>query len=190
MGAPAIQKPAIQKMDIDEFLAWADRQEPDTRYELVGGQPRAMNACSQAHSQIAANVVYEVRRRLRPPCRVLSEAAIERDDRADRFYEADIAVTCSPHQPGQRSTPNPVLVVEILSDSTASHDRGTKVPDYMQIPSVQEVLLVDSRAVRAQLWRRDGRRWIVEDFTDDATLPLASIGAELPLAALYDGIAL
>lgn len=190
MGAPAIQKPAIQKMDIDEFLAWADRQEPDTRYELVGGQPRAMSPCSQAHSRLTAAIIIAIGMRLRPPCRVLTETAIERGDRADRFYEADIAVTCSPHQPGQRSTPNPVLVVEILSESTASHDRGTKVPDYMQIPSVQEVLLVDSRAVRAQLWRRDGRRWIVEDFTDDATLPLASIGAELPLAALYDGIAL
>lgn len=185
MGAPA-----IQRMDIDEFLAWADRQEPDTRYELVGGQPRAMSPCSQAHSRLTAAIIIAIGMRLRPPCRVLTETAIERDDRADRFYEADIAVTCSPHQPGQRSTPNPVLVVEILSDSTASHDRGTKVPDYMQIPSVQEVLLVDSRAVRAQLWRRDGRRWIVEDFTEDATLPLASIGAELPLTALYDGIAL
>ncbi|MGY0791612.1 Uma2 family endonuclease [Azospirillum argentinense] len=148
MGAPAIQKPAIQKMDIDEFLAWADRQEPDTRYELVGGQPRAMSPCSQAHSRLSGNIAFEIRRRLRPPCFVLTETAIERDD------------------------------------------RGAKVPDSMQIPSVQEVLLVDSRAVRAQLWRRDGRRWIVEDFTEDATLPLASIGAELPLAALYDGIAL
>lgn len=185
MGAPA-----IQKMNIDEFLDWADRQEPDTRYELVGGQPRAMSPCSQAHSRLSGNIAFEIRRRLRPPCFVLTETAIERDDRDDRFYEADLAVTCSPHQPGQRSTPNPVLVVEILSESTASHDRGTKVPDYMQIPSVQEVLLVDSRAARAQLWRRDGRRWIVEDFADDATLPLASIGAELPLTALYDGIAL
>lgn len=185
MGAPA-----IQRMTIEDFLDWADGQDPDTRYELVGGQPRAMNACSQAHSQITANVIIAIGTRLRPPCRVLTETAIEREDRDDRFYEADIAVTCSPHQPGQRSTPNPVLVVEILSDSTASHDRGTKVPDYMQIPSVQEILLVDSRAVKAQLWRRDGRRWIVEDFTGDAALPLACIGAELPLAALYDGIAL
>ncbi|QCO14260.1 hypothetical protein D3869_02890 [Azospirillum brasilense] len=62
--------------------------------------------------------------------------------------------------------------------------------DDMQILSVQEGLPVDSRAVRAQPWRRDGRRWIVEDFTEDATLPLASVGAELPLTALYDGIAL
>lgn len=184
MGAPA-----IQRMTIDEFLAWAG-EDPETRYELVAGRPRAMSPCSQAHSRLSANVVFEIRSRLRPPCEVLSETAIERNDRDDRFYEADVAVTCSPHRPGQRSTPNPVLVVEILSESTAGHDRGTKVPDYMQIPSVQEILLVDSRAIKAQVWRRDGRRWIVEDFTGDATLPLASIATEIPLSALYHGIAL
>lgn len=184
MGAPA-----IQRMTIDEFLVWAD-EDPETRYELVAGRPRAMAPCTQAHSRITANVIYEIRRRLRPPCQVLTETAVEREDRDDRYYEADVAVTCSPHQPGQRSTPNPVLVVEILSDSTAGHDRGTKVPDYMQIPSVQEVLLIDSRAVKAQLWRRDGTRWIVEDFTGDTPLPLASIAAEVPLPSLYDGVVL
>ncbi|HEY0832588.1 MAG TPA: hypothetical protein VGE72_01660 [Azospirillum sp.] len=50
-------------------------------------------------------------------------------------------------------------------------------------------MLVDSREARAQLWRRDGRRWIVEDFTGDASLPLHSIDAELPLPALYEGVA-
>ncbi|WP_207458603.1 Uma2 family endonuclease [Azospirillum sp. SYSU D00513] len=184
MGAPA-----IQTMTIEEFLSWSD-QDPDVRYELVEGQPRAMNACSQAHSQIAANIAYEFRHRLRSPCRVMIEAAIEREDRNDRFYEADAVVTCTPFQAGQRSTPNPVLVVEILSESTAAHDRGTKVPDYMQIPSVQLILLVDSRTPRAQLWRRDVQRWIVEDFTAGALLPLAALGFELPLSCLYEGIAL
>jgi len=180
--------PAVKGMTIDEFLAWADR-DPETKYELVYGQPRAMAPVSQRHSRLAGRLAVEIGRRLRPPCEVLVETAIEREDRNDRFYEADLAVTCAPHRPDQQSTPNPALIVEILSDSTAEHDRGTKVPDYMQIPSVQEILLVDSRAARVQLWRRDGRRWIVEDFTDTATLPLASVGIDLPLPALYEGVA-
>lgn len=182
-------QPAIKGMTIDEFLAWADG-EPDARYELVFGQPRAMTGGTEAHSQIASNLAFEIRNRMRRPCRVIGEASLTREGRDDRFYVADVAVTCSPPESGRRFIPDPVLVAEVLSDSTATHDRGTKVPDYMQIPSVQEILLVDSRAPRVQLWRRDGTRWIVEDFAGTATLPLASVGADLPLAALYEGVAL
>lgn len=175
-------------MTIDEFIAWAE-QDPEVKYELVHGHPRAMAPVSQPHSRIAGKLAVEIGRRLRAPCAVLLETAVERDDRDDRFYEADLAVTCAAATQGERSTPKPVLIVEILSASTANHDRGTKVPDYMHIPSVQEILLVDSREPHAQLWRRDGRRWIVEDFTGDASLPLQSIDAELPLSAIYEGVA-
>ncbi|HYD67057.1 Uma2 family endonuclease [Azospirillum sp.] len=181
-------EPALKSMTIDEFIVWAEK-DPEVKYELVHGHPRAMSGGSEAHSQIGTNIAFEIRTRLRPPCRVLNEASITRDDRDDRYYVADVAVTCSPPEPGRRFIKSPVLIVEVLSDSTANHDRGTKVPDYMQIPSVQEILLVDSREARAQLWRRDGRRWIVEDFTGDASLPLMSIDAELPLSAIYEGVA-
>ncbi|WP_448189104.1 Uma2 family endonuclease [Azospirillum sp. sgz301742] len=181
-------QPAFKGMTIDDFLDWAD-QDPDVKYELVHGQPRAMTGGTEAHSQVGTNLAFEIRSRLKRPCRVIGESSIAREDRDDRYYVADVAVTCSPPEPGRRFMQDPVLIAEVLSDSTALHDRGTKVPDYMQIASVQEILLVDSRAPRAQLWRRDGARWIVEDFTDTATLPLASVGIDLPLPALYEGVA-
>jgi Uma2 family endonuclease len=183
-----VAQPAFKGMTIDAFLDWAD-QDPDVTYELVHGQPRAMTGGTNAHRAIIGNLYYEIRQRLRRPCTVQTEAPIVREDRNDRFYVADTVVTCSPQQPGERFLDNPVIVVEVLSESTAQHDRGTKVPDYMQIPSVQEILLVDSRAPRAQLWRRDGARWIVEDFVDTTTLPLASVGIDLPLPVLYEGVA-
>lgn len=182
-------EPALKGMSIDEFISWAE-QDPEVRYELVDGRPRAKSPVSQAHGRIAGNLAYEIGRRLRPPCALLVAGAIERNDRDDLFYEADLAVTCTPAAKGARSTSNPVMIVEILSESTADHELGTKVPDYVQIPSVQEILLIHSRAVAAQLWRRDGRRWIVEDFTGDDALPLMSIDAEIPLPALYEGVAL
>ena len=181
-------QPALKGMTIDEFLDWADG-EPDVTYELVYGQPRAMTGGTEAHSQIASNTAFEIRSRMRRPCRVIGEASLIREDRNDRYYVADVSVTCAPPEPGRRFVPDPILIVEVLSDGTAEHDRGTKVPDYMRIPSVQEILLVDSRAARVQLWRRDGTRWIVEDFADTATVPLASVGVDLPIPALYEGVA-
>jgi len=183
-----VAQPALKGMTIDEFLDWADG-EPDVKYELVHGQPRAMTGGTNAHRDIMSNLHFQVRQHLRRPCKIQVEAPIAREDRNDRYYVADAAISCAPQQPDGRFFENPAVIVEVLSESTTTHDRGTKVPDYMQIPSVQEILLVDSRAPRVQLWRRDGARWIVEDFADTATVPLASVGVDLPIPALYEGVA-
>ena len=82
---------------------------------------------------------------------------------------------------------DPVLIIEVLSPSTAVHDRGRKVEDYSRLPSVKEILLVSSEERRVRSWRRDGRRWIVEDLIGEAELPLDTVPDPIPLAAIYGG---
>ena len=72
-------------------------------------------------------------------------------------------MTCAPADAGRRYVAEPILIAEVLSPSTQLHDRGRKLDDYRQLPSVQEILLVASEQRRVQHWRRDGPRWIVED---------------------------
>jgi Uma2 family endonuclease len=79
------------------------------------------------------------------------------------------------------------LIVEVLSPSTAVHDRGRKVEDYSRLPSVEEILLVSSEERRVRYWRRDGRRWIVEDLIGEAELRLATIPEAISLTAIYVG---
>lgn len=179
--------PARKRMTIDEFFAWAEGTDPESCWELVDGEPRAMMTPPlQEHGQVAANLTIALGRRLRAPCRVLAETGIVRPDRTDLWYQADVAVTCKPFERRKRWTPDPVFVAEILSDSTATHDRGNKLPDYCEIPSMREILLLDTRMRRAQLWRRDGGRWIVEDYVGRATVPVACLDLELPLDELYE----
>ena len=87
---------------------------------------------------------------------------------------------------------NPILLVEVLSPGTEAHDRKVKLPDYRQLPSVEEVVLVDSEVAYAEVHRRlDDDRWLTEIVTGlEGKLRLASVGAELSLAALYDGLEL
>src|SRR5204863_6140133 len=106
-------------------------------------------------------------------------------------YIADIAVTCEALRREDRLIQEPVLVVEVLSPSTAAFDRQTKVADYRQIPSVQEILLIDSESVFAEVLRREGDRWITELVQGPAaTLSLSSVPLTIPMAELYDGIPL
>ncbi len=103
---------------------------------------------------------------------------------------ADIAATCAAIEPRRQTVKDPFLIVEILSPDTERHDRRAKLPVYRQIASVQEILFIASDGLYAELHRRAGARWITEILRGgDARLALASVGIEIPLGDLYEGIA-
>jgi len=84
---------------------------------------------------------------------------------------------------------DPLLIVEILSPGTALYDRQTKVADYRRIPSVEEILLIDSASIFAEVLRREGDRWISEIVCGpQAMLSLASIGPTATLSDLDEGL--
>ena len=180
---------AVKRMTLAEFLRWEDGT--DTRYELLAGSPVAMAPPAVAHGILALRLGARIDAALRsrPPCFGQSEAGIVRPDRDDTCYVADLAVSCSPPERGQQLLQDPLLIVEILSPGTAMYDRQTKVADYRLIPSVEEVLLIDSASIFAEVLRREGDRWITEIVRGpQARLSLASIGLTATMADLYTGI--
>ena len=184
-------EPAVRGMTVDEFLRWEDGT--DTRYELVGGFVLAMAPPAARHSLLAVALGGEIRSALRsrPPCRAYSEAGIIVPDRADTCYIADLAATCRPLEAGDRLIREPFLIVEILSPSTASFDRQSKVADYRRIPSAREILFIDSETVFAEVLRREGDRWITEIVQGaSAILSLSSVPLGISMGDLYDGIPL
>jgi Uma2 family endonuclease len=184
-------EPAIRGMTVDEFLRWEDGT--DTRYELVGGVVVAMAPPAPAHGFLAARLCIAIGSALRsrPPCMVQIEAGVARPGRDDTYYVADLAVTCNPPPPDEPVIGEPLLIVEVLSPTTASHDRQRKVADYRQIASVQEILLIDSQTVFAEVLRRNGDQWITEIVQGlAATLFLSSVPLRIPMAELYEGVPL
>jgi Uma2 family endonuclease len=176
-------------MTLDDFLTWEDGT--DTRYELVSGFVVAMAPPAPVHGVLAARLISRIDTALasRRPCVTYSEAGILRQDRADSFFVADIAVSCASINPRRQSVEAPILIVEVLSPSTELHDRRFKLPVYREIETIQEVLLVGSDAQYVELHRRSGEQWITEILRGGQhTIRLTSVGAEIPLAELYDGI--
>jgi Uma2 family endonuclease len=182
---------ALKRMTVAEFLRWEDGT--DTRYELLAGFAMAMAPPAVAHGILALRLGARIDAALRsrPPCLGQSEAGIVRPDCDDTYYIADLAVTCTPPERGQQVLHDPVLIIEILSPGTAMYDRQTKVADYRRIPTVEEILLIDSTSMFAEVLRREGDRWITEIVRGpQATLSLTSIGLAAIMADLYEGIAL
>jgi len=181
---------AIKPMTLDEFLQWDDGTE--THYELIGGFAVAMAPPAEVHRILAMRLGSRIDAALsnRRPCNAQAESGVIRPDRADTYFVADIAATCAPIEPRRQAIKDPFLVVEILSPGTERHDRRTKLPVYRQIPTVQEILFIDSDGIYAELHRRSGAQWITEILRGaEARLALASVGIDIPLSDLYEGIA-
>lgn len=84
---------------------------------------------------------------------------------------------------------NPVLIVEVLSASTESYDRGRKFGFYRSIPSLHEYLMVDAQIINAELYRKkEAGLWeLHESPGQDGALWLTAILFDLALRDLYEG---
>ena len=140
---------------------------------------------SAKHSVIASKIGGALEASLKRPCYVGMNAGVVRPDRDDTFYEADLVVSCTPLEADMTTIPQPTVVIEVLSPTTAEHDRGGKLYDYRRIPSVQEIVLVASEQRHVEIWRRRGAKWEVEDLIGDAALELETVGVGIPFAAIY-----
>jgi Uma2 family endonuclease len=176
---------AEKVMTVAEFLEWDDGT--DTHYELVRGKVVAMAPPSAKHSVIASKIGGALEASLKQPCYVGMNAGVVRPDRDDTFYEADLVVSCTPLEADTTTIPQPSVVIEVLSPTTAEHDRGGKLFDYRRIPSVREIALVASEQRHVEIWSRRGAKWEVEDLIGDSALELETIGVEIPFAAIYAG---
>ena len=175
------------RLSLDEFLVWDDGT--DGRYELIDGNAVPVAMPSEAHSTIVATLCRVIGGALKPPCRVEVEAGVCLPDRPHSYYRADIAVSCMPPQPGRLAVANPVLIAEVLSPETAVHDRGIKLPDYIRLPTVHDILLIDSQRCHAQVWTRRDDVWIVRDLDGEAVIRPQILDADIWLPTLYENVA-
>lgn len=132
------------QMTLTDFLDWSDRQEG--KYELVRGQIVAMAPGVIQHARAEAATwaaLAAAIKRAGSPC----EAFIDGPGVAISelsCYIPDVSVHCGDPAPGDvRLVPNPMIVVEVLSPSTANLDKAGKLTDYFSLASVSHYLIVD-----------------------------------------------
>jgi Uma2 family endonuclease len=176
---------AEKLMTVAEFLRWDDGS--DRRYELVGGRPVMMAPPGRVHGVLVIRLGAEFRAQLPTPCQPQGEAGIVAEADDFSYFVADLAVSCAPLGPDPWC-PEPVLIVEVLSDTTRGLDLGVKLPAYRRIPSVRHILLVETRGVRVEHWRRETDGWKVRDLGPGDVLLCDDLGIRLTVDALYEGL--
>lgn len=167
------------------FLDW-ERHQP-FRYEWDGVQPVAMTGGSFAHTEIATRLSDALRAALRgTSCTVVRADLKVMTANRSRARYPDLVVTCSPVGPRDSEVPEPLVVVEVLSETTAAADRGAKRAEYAALPSVRRYVMLDQEEPLALVCDRDGG---FAERVERATLAFPELGwVEVPLAALYEGL--
>ena len=171
---------------LEEFLAFDDGT--DTSYELFEGQIVAMNPPLRGHGTLVGRLVRIIGSQLRPPCEVVAESGIIPVNRRHSWYKADLIVTCTPGSYKDQFIAEPVLVIEVLSPTTTAIDFNRKLPDYQQIPTMQDVLLVSGMERLIRHWSRGPNGWTEHRHRRAATVRLTGLPVTFALRDLYDGI--
>ncbi|MBN2885831.1 MAG: Uma2 family endonuclease [Chromatiaceae bacterium] len=180
-------------LSFDDWLAM-ERAATDQRSEYVAGEIFAMAGGSEEHNLIVANVVREFGNQLKGrPCRVYPSDMKVHIAAADVGAYPDVMVICGErafHDGRRDVVTNPVLIVEVLSDSTEAYDRGDKFRYYRSLPSLQAYLLLSQERMQAELFeRRPDGTWSLSTYQEPSdAIPLPVIEAELALAEVYDKV--
>ena len=176
----------LRRMTADEFLDW-DRTQT-VKHEFVDGEIFAMAGAQEAHVTLTLNLAIALRQHLAgTPCRTLTNDMKLRVDAANAYFYPDVLVTCSPADAASPLVKRePLLVIEVLSPTTAAFDRDAKFGFYRLLPSMQEYLLVDPQRRRSDLDRKnaDGL-WVLHPGGPEEGVSLASVALDVSAAALW-----
>lgn len=174
----------------EEYLSLERRAEFKSEY--FDGVIYAMAGGSERHNLIAANVIIALGVQLRDrPCRVYPSDLKVRVPNSKRFFYPDVSVVCGKTQFADEERDvilNPILVVEVLSESTEAFDRGKEFSSYQQIESLREYLLVaqDEFVVEHYLRQEDG--WLYTKASGEADLVLPALDCRVALSDIYNKV--
>ena len=178
-----------QTMSVQEYFALEERN-PETRYEYIDGYVYMMAGGTVNHDTIKSNMERILWSLLRgSKCRTYSS-----DMRVfvseTHYYHPDVTVSCEPadREGTKKMVQFPRLVVEVLSPTTETKDRREKLRDYTACSTLEEYLLVDSRSLRVEIYRKMGKKWLYEAFQPGDEIELASLDVHFPLMAAYEDV--
>ena len=175
-------------MSVEEYFL-LEENNPDTRYEYLDGYAYLMSGGSANHATISGNIYAILKSLLRGgPCRAYnSDMKVRVSEK--RYFHPDVTVSCDARDRGTADfIQSPLIVVEVLSPSTEAYDRGRKLQCYLACSTIEEYLLVDSRSMRIELYRKEQKKWMYDAFEAEDEVELASLGVHFPSIDVYEDI--
>lgn len=172
----------------EEYLTF--ERKATTKHEYVNGHIIAMSGASFAHNFITTNVAVHLSVQLMDgEYRVATSDMRVKAIQTDSYFYPDVVVVCGEPRAEDDTFDtllNPTLIVEILSPSTETYDKGEKFEHYQQIASLKDYILISQDEVHVAHYCRQGSGWLQTEFAEPQdVLSLRSIDCELRLQDVY-----
>ena len=176
-----------RKYTIEEYFTFCEEHEG--RFEFVNGEISEMSGESVTANQIAGNIHYFMRSALDDQPYILVQNAVKLQVSESRIFRIPDFLIFKEEGNKHRYATEPVLIVEVLSDSSAKTDRFTKLNEYKSIPSLLYYLIVDQETCYVEMHARDKNRWYVEVYNKTGqVINLPHFNVSLPLSKIYQRI--
>jgi Uma2 family endonuclease len=166
-------------------------RDAEFKHEYYDGYITAMASVSPEHNLIAGNFARSLGNQLedRECTAYISDIRLLVSSTGLYTYP-DVMVVCGEALfqkiEGLETLLNPTMIVEVLSPTTESYDRGAKFADYRQLPTLKEYVLVSQDKVLVERYTRQGDDWVLSEFKGLAdTLQLRSIDCAVSLREIY-----
>ncbi|ETX08524.1 Uma2 family endonuclease [Candidatus Entotheonella palauensis] len=179
---------AKTRLSVEEYLV-IERQ-ASCKSEYFDGEMFAMAGASRRHNLITLNMGAELRTQLQQrPCEVYSSDMRVKISRTGLYTYPDVVVVCDEplFEDAEVDTLlNPIVLVEVLSPSTADYDRGGKFEHYRTLPSLQGYLLVaQERCHVVHYTRQPDNTWLLAETSNiQDCIHLPSINCDLRLSEI------
>ena len=162
-----------------------------TKHEYHNGHVYAMAGASDEHVTIGVNITSLLRGQIRGTgCRVYSSDMKVQIDAVNYYYYPDVMVSCDQRDRDIRFfKKHPILIIEVLSDSTEAKDRGQKFEHYRTLESLKEYVLVSQDRQRVEVFRKNNAgQWVLYSFGPGDDVTLTSVGWTVAIAAFYEDV--
>ncbi len=190
-----------QSYSVEEYFA-LDAATVDVKHEFFGGDIFAKAGAHPRHNTVCAHLIREIGNQIiarRKPCLVYtSDQRVKSGEKTNGrvgYSYPDVSAVCGTLQFSTDNLPtllNPMLVVEVLSDSTRNYDGGKKLGYYIANPDITDIILVDYELVSLTHFRRAaqpeaiGGDWILRTYQSlELNLLIPSLDLEIPLSEIY-----
>lgn len=172
----------------EEYLAYERKAE--IRSEYMNGEIFAMAGASRNHNRILSNLVRVLGNQLiDKPCSAYSSEMKVKIGKANKYAYPDIVVACDKEEfedGNEDILLNPIVIIEVLSDSTEAYDRGLKFFHYQFIDSLREYILISQKLYRIEIFRRQNNSWLyLEIHSINDSLEIGSIECQLAMKDVY-----
>ncbi len=183
----------LKNLSVKEYIRI--EQETAMKHEYHDGTIFAMAGGSIEHGVISGNVFGEIKIQLRnknSSCRVFNSEVKLHIQALNKFVYPDVMAVCGKTERSnleQSAIVNPVLIVEVLSKSTESYDRGDKFFFYRHIPTLKEYILIDQYKPLVEIYKKQSDLWSIERVMGiEEQLELSAVGIHIELSHIYEDV--